>query len=124
MTDMRTCRWCQNSSAAVDTSGVSYCDQCRRWDTSACLVCRTTAGFPRPTAQVTNAQALGSPVLRHEAITEVDRQAERIVRKSFIYCPRCYHGAYFVTKHDDMHSRCLLCSTVWKRTSSAEHAIG
>ena len=122
---IRVCRWCQREGVPVDEHGISFCDQCRSWDTTACFSCRITVGFPAAEPQVTYEQALTSPVLQHDAATEVARQAERIVRKSFIYCPRCFHNAYFVVAGTAEDSReCVLCGTVWNRLTSAEHAKG
>lgn len=121
---MKICRWCsRNLNGVPDDAQNWYCRACWRFDASECFRCRTTAGFPRTTEQVTAETAQRSPVwAKANAKVGVDNRPldERIARVSLVYCPLCFHNMYFVAQNGQT-SRCLICETEWDRLGPAAH---
>ena len=99
----------------IETSRNWFCRYCHRWGARECFKCQTTEGFPIPTPWVTTEQSM-------LAVSE-DPAIVRL--KSFIYCERDFHNAYFVERdHPTRTSRCRLCQTTWDSRGPATHRVG
>ena len=109
----RKCRFC-SENVNVDDRGFAFCRPCQAWDASECFHCRTIKGFPVAAARVTAEQAAKSLIADPPSA---------IMKKSFLYCERCFHNAYFVGKLGAI-ATCRLCNTTWDRLKSAVHAEG
>lgn len=116
MVAQRACRTCRRS-VDVDELGFSFCRDCKSWDATSCFHCGTAAGFPviAPYITVEDAEKVSSG-----SSLEARLDRERLLRKSLIYCRRCFHEAYFVVQNGD-ESRCQLCDTTWNRLGPAVH---
>ena len=110
---LRKCRFCGNEGH-VDDRGFSFCLACKSWDAVECFHCRTTDGFPTLKSRVSAEEAKKSVVAD---------PPETIMKKSRVYCERCFHNAYFVGSLGAI-SVCRLCNTTWDRLKSAVHAEG
>lgn len=107
-----TCRFCQRELGGTkeEHSRNWYCKGCGHFDARECFKCRTREGFPIQTPWVTEA----------DAARAVHDDPKTVVLKSFVYCERHFHEAYFVERTGQA-STCRLCAISWDASGPAVH---